>query len=169
MATDNSFLFLLPLITAVIVGIMLNKLIAVASVFLAAAIAILIGTHSVLVSIPFVLLSFFFFAWVGRLYLFEKRVGNYIVEGNHILEKYGFDTPGTIDYIVWVRTWSKKVSEDIRRHKGQAEMELFLVEATTRIFESKLADSNHTQEARMYASYIVGTQLRQLMELRNRL
>ncbi len=100
---------------------------------------------------------------------FKTRITDYIAEGQHLMEEYGGITIGTPDYIVQEITWSKKVSEDIRCHKGQVEMNLFLAEATTRVFESKLAGSDSLQEARDYADRIVATRLRQLEELRGRL
>ncbi len=101
---------------------------------------------------------------------FKARVDRYIAEGQDIVEKFADTTISTADYLVLERTWSKKVSEDIRCHKGQLQMERFLAKATTREFESRQSVGDiELQEVRSLADQIVATRLRQLQELWKRL
>jgi hypothetical protein len=165
MGTDNSFLFLILLITAVAIGLRMNVFVTLFLSFVALGITILLSIHSVLAATPFVLLSFVFGFLAASRYLFNKRVAAYIAEGQRILIDYSTSTLSTVDYVDLVRSWQRKVSEDIQHHKGQAE-DFVMLEATIQEFEKGLDKSSDDATRRNLASQIVGTQLRQLKGLR---
>jgi len=168
-------LFLPVLLIAIIVGIMIGWLIGFGVGFLGIATTLFIAgvlNHSPVLSfsaIPFFIL-FLLCAFESLRRIidrdnFKRRVTDYIAEGQRIFETNSNLTLSTEDYIALVRNWSKKVSEDIRLHKGQAEMESFLAQASTREYDDATDDSRR----RNCATKIVGTRKYQLLLLRERL
>ena len=102
------------------------------------------------------------------MYLSNKRIASYIVEGQYLQISYSDSTLSDMAYIVLERDWSKNVFKDIQRHKGQVE-NFVVLEAKIQVFEGEITKSDSTQVSRDYAHQIVATRLQQLKGLRKRL
>ncbi len=180
MGIDKIILFLPLLIVALVIGIMIGWLIAFGVGFLGVAATLFITgvlNNSPVLSfsaIPFLILCLLCAFESARRIIardnFKSRITDYIAEGQRIFTNNSILTISTTDYITLVKNWSKKVSEDIKCHKGQAETESFLAEASTREYY-RLIDDNAIEEhiRRSKAAQIVGTQKYQLILLRERL
>lgn len=180
MNIDKLIFPLLPLIIAVIIGIMAGFLTTLIAVFSAIAVTLFIagvGYNSSLLcygAALFLILSILCACEsLHRIICkdkFKTRISNYIAEGERIKANLNFSTVKTVDYIQWVKSWSEKVAKDIQRQKGQAEAELFFDKSATRVADNMLKDNSILDsEQRNYVVQITSNRLARLYDLQKRL
>ncbi|MFC1953145.1 hypothetical protein ACFLWR_03340 [Chloroflexota bacterium] len=179
MGIENIILFLIPpLIIAMIIR---SVELSIAAIGISGAIVLAIQASKPDASLWWALAFILYgIAGVGALFHaiqtavkehnFKDRVDSYIAEGQRIVMDKDNPNICTMQYITLGRDWSNKVSEDIRKHKGQAEMEGFLAKGTTEECEHRIEESGVQDKYRREAvAKIVSTQKTQLELLRKRL
>ncbi len=101
---------------------------------------------------------------------FKARIIDYIAEGENIKANLNFSTCSATEHAQWVKQWTEKASEDIKRKKGKSEMGLFLDKGTIRFAENMLTDNSIQDfERRSYVVQIASARLVRLNDLLKRL
>ncbi len=137
MGIDSIFLSLMPLIIAVVIGMMIHWLIGFGGIFLGGAITLFIMgvlNQSRILSfsaIPFLILFLVCaFESVRRIISesdFKKRIAQHITDGTVLYrDKMAYKTGDEYERVA--NDWVGKVASDIRKHRGQSEAGQFLAE-----------------------------------------
>ncbi len=165
MGVDNIFLSLIPLIIAVVIGMMIGWEIGIAGGSLAGLVVLFVEASkpnaTPLYGVAGILLTVVFFATAGdslrRILIrekFKQRIAQHITDGTVLYrDKLAYKTGDEYERVA--NDWVNKVASDIHEHRGQSDADQFLAEYPKK--QSVSMESEDTQRNRiqnMLSSYI---------------